>query len=106
MGKGAVVVSWLKEVMFVWTEFSINRLKFSLLNFSPSSKIKFSENGGKTLGPACLWVCASECAVALFCKSALSKADIVLSQLCALCSEYLTMIEHYILIYAKYERNL
>jgi hypothetical protein len=52
VGKESVALSWLGEVTFVLKEFPMNCLKFSLINFGPTSTLKFLENGGKTLGPA------------------------------------------------------
>ena len=86
--------------MSVFEEIFDRLIKFSRLNFSSSSTLNFSENGRKKLCPGGLRICDVKFPLVLFCKSELPNADVVPSQLCALCSQFLAMIQRNVIIHA------
>jgi hypothetical protein len=91
--------------MSVFEEIFDQLIKFLQLNFSSLSTLNFSENGREKLCPGGLSICGVKFRLALFCKSALRNADDVPSQLCALCSQFLAMIQRNVIIHANCQSN-
>jgi hypothetical protein len=102
VGKRGVDMIWLKTVTFLSLKKSqVVWLNFSVCNYSLKYTHNFRENGGKILGPAVWSLCDAKRPLAMSCKSAHCKADIMSSQLCALCSQFLATIECQITVHAK-----
>ena len=76
-----------------------------MCNYRLKYKCNVPENGGKIHGPRGWSLCDVKRPVSTSCKSAHSKPDIISSQLCALCSQFLAMRECKIIVHGKCQRN-
>ena len=97
---------WLKEIMLLFLKkSSIVCFKFSLLDFSSSSTNNMFLNIIKTLCSAQWLVLDPKFHLTLSCEPKLSKADIMLSRLFALYSQFLAMMEYNINITEEIQRT-